>query len=400
MNKNLIFLLILLIGMGGVLSCNPSAVGYEFIELTERWTEGAALGEIECITYDGDDVYLGGYERNEAGLNVPTFWRNVKENKITLSLPQGVSGAKIRGIEVKDGEVYALISSTDGWYYYDGQDYSNSLTDGSDVYNKIHFIDMIDGDIYIAATLEDIDGNDQKLAVFKNGVKDGDIALDPDAHSVYRIRTIFELDGNICIASGYESNDGTNDITFAGYWKNDGSAFVAKGIESGSIMDPVDQKIQVIETIVNDNTYMLNGIEGFTMYVDGEELTLEFPPDPGTGGDAIPVGFSNMLATPDGNDVYIFGAVGTLIQEGSYRYHAVVWNKEGNLETFVDYTDELPDDTGYSYDVVLISEFDDMVDTTYDNLQAVAGTNDYAFPMNKIKKTDKFSVSGYLRRLP
>lgn len=386
MKKKIFVCLLLMIGLIGFLACKPvSGDNYEFIELTERWTNGNPAGGVECLTYDGDDIYLGGFELNEDYKNVPTFWRNIKDNKITLPLPTGVDGAKIRNIKVVEGTVYAMISSTEGWYYFDGTDYYDSFTDGSDVYNELHNMEVINGDIYVAATIEDIDNNDLKLAVFKNGTKDGDITLDPDLVSVYRVRSIFEQNGNICLASGYKSDDGTDVLTYAGYWVNDGSGFVAKGDVDGAVYT---DKIQVIESMINDNTYMLNGIEGFTMFVDGEELTLEFPPDPGVPGeDAIPVGFSNMIATPDGAEVYTFGTVGTLIEVGSYRWHAVVWDKNGNLETYVDYQN-------------LVSEYDDMYEDSYDDIQAVAGVEDYAFPLNDLEKTDKYSVCGYLRRLP
>tara|TARA_R110000744_G_scaffold366517_1_gene475606 strand:+ start:2409 stop:4007 length:1599 start_codon:yes stop_codon:yes gene_type:complete len=183
-------------------------------------TDGQENAGARAITIFEGDVYIAGYERNDAfngGNNVAKYWKN----GISVNLSDGSLNEEAVAIQVVNGDVYAAGYEFTGFfnvakYWRNGT--AVNLTNG-DYEAKATSIQVVDGDIYVAGY--EFNGSTSVAKYWKNGTV---VNLSDGTHSA-EATSIHIVDGNVYVA-GYESN-GTYDI--AKYWKNGVPFELSKG---------------------------------------------------------------------------------------------------------------------------------------------------------------------------
>lgn len=404
----IIVILVLIILFSILLSCVPGSSKYEIevIELSDRWETGISPQDQEMvydIVFDGDDIWCGGYVYDENDINrIPTVWKNLPANEITLPMVNApFEGASIKHLAVFDGDIHAVLvdQSYDEnnkaiFYYFDGTDYTTTISDGTIIYNAIDIIKKIGDDLYlIARHIDKPDPNDPDtwsdtaIAVFKNGVKEGNIVLDDTdivRRRIYLVEDIYVDDtGLVYIPAGWGAEFSDTSISYyAGYWTNDGSAFEKAGIVEGH------NDIQKIESMAGPDSYVVYayGEDGYIeAIVNGESVTFDLP----TSSFENEYRLVNIgeMASVDGN-IYITGLIGYQPDPEilSWDWHPVVWNGDGSYNYYMD------------LNTMEWSEYDYEKDTN--NIIAVKSKDNYAINLNSMTRLDKYRVTGYLTKSP
>lgn len=98
-------------GYGGCPNIGCNAQAYVWINDADHkivLTDGTKDAQATCIAFSGDVLYVGGYEKNEAGIYVATYWK-VNGNTITsYSVSDGVTSAIINGIAVSGDDIFLV----------------------------------------------------------------------------------------------------------------------------------------------------------------------------------------------------------------------------------------------------------------------------------------------------
>ncbi len=383
MKRIIIITAIILVSIISLVSCNPTGKkSREIIELSDRDSDDL-LAQIEDVEYHNGDIYLAGYHLDESGNRKPTFWINSKDRKIELPMPPDAVQSVIINIGIQDdGTVHALVTSGPfygkPYHYYNGttSTYTTSMSDGTTDYNAVNCVEVIDNDVYVVAKyVNPTTLINEAMGVFKNGTKSGNIVLDPNTTEVWRPRDIYvdEL-GKVYIASAYHTGSWENRTVYAGWWINDGSDFVNKG-------DPNGLTWQNVRGMVSPDDYVIEMNTGsgylYKAFVNGEEVELEMPDD-------IYELFTITPIVKTDGETYIGGDIRYDEDgDGAYVYYPVVWTGDGSIDTFVDFAT-----IGTDYDTLIQDP----------SSLAVESKDNYVFPLSELRKTDKYKVTGYLRK--
>ncbi len=335
--------------------------------------------------------------------SVPSIWRetgtdadgNITVQRIELPRITGVSDpeTELRHAEFRGTTIHAIAfkdwNDLGHYYYFDGTDnsFTDVITDGADTYNEIDYMEKIDGEIYIAATNENTDNPSEpyydRLAVFKitdTGLeKQGDITLPVDC---VRITTIHDLyidgEGVIYLASNYQEGRGATREVYAGWHKNDGSAFTKVGDLDGVS----DSHGQYVSAMVSPDDYIVYNYSAgeVEIIIDGQsspELELE-------SDEHIISQIDGMVQI--GDKIFIVGSQDKERPdvEGSYIEYPTVWDETGAIDIIVDY-DDIADD------------FEDILDSNF-FIEPFPDESGYAINLNELYKENKYRVTGYVRR--
>lgn len=397
--------------------------GIEIVEVVDRWDYyfnnsthdddySVTVAYIWDISYDdnGNLITAGKYIPNPESYDtrldsIPCIWRetgtddngNTTVQKIDLPRNSEFTDpeTELKHAEFRGSVIHAIafkdFNDIGHYYYFNGSDntYTDVLSDGTDTYNEIDYMEKIDGEIYIAATNKNTDNPEEpyydRLAVFKvtdTGLeKQGNIVLPTGTVHITSIQDIY-IDSNnvIYLASNYQEGRLETRTVYAGWHKNDGSPFTKVGDVNGVS----DYQGQYVFSMVSPDDYMVyNDTAGeIEIIIDGGELPYALQLGP--GGDYEISDFEGMVEI--GGMIYLLGVQKKERADypGSYIDYPTVWKETGAIDMMVDY-----DDIG--------SDFEDILDSNF-YITPFADESGYAVNLNKLYKENKYRVTAYIKR--
>jgi hypothetical protein len=120
------------VGYGGCANYGCNATAYVWkndMSHTIPLTNGSTDAQATCMSFTGDTLYVGGYQRNAAGKKIATYWR-VVGNQVSSprSLSDGANDCTVNGIAAIGNDIFLVGMSVPsagggsaaGWRTYEG----------------------------------------------------------------------------------------------------------------------------------------------------------------------------------------------------------------------------------------------------------------------------------------
>jgi hypothetical protein len=290
----------------------------------------------------GGDVYVAGFERNTAGINVATLWKN----GIATYLSSGVNNTYANSVFVSGSDVYiAGFEESNGFSYYVAKVWKNgvvtNLVGGANNNAKANSVFVSGQDVYVAGIEYDNFGG-TKAKYWKNGISN---YLTPSGanYTCNNANSIFVSGNDVYIAGDEYGGSSPFLGTYTRLWKNSYPVFLNRGYQSKSnsvFVSGTDVYIAGSEYNGTSNVAKLwknsnipidlpYGTQASSVFVSGQDVYVA-----GTGynvstpvakywKNGMPTNLSNGVLHAYAFSVYVFGPDIYIV--GQERNIAVVW---------------------------------------------------------------------------